>query len=402
MGPESATRYVAAVTIQRWIGRRNEVTRAMRLLGILHALHDEAKGKVTVMHLLQGMESFTDVAATTTVGSSDDDAPSREAVNLLLVLAVAYAERLHSENYARQRICSKGASQLQGAREEVKRVGQPRDAMQRMLLLPDTVLEQLVLGVMAGRNQQGPQRAQGLQRCLDASCITCLSRLVCGVQEAREAKRMRSLWWSLRRTLLDTPVGLNCIASDTLNDVPPLPKPPVVRVGKSLTAEGERESQTPSPVSDDEKDDATFDTSSATADDDDGEDAYSDEKYYKRQKRREEARVARIMSMLQMEGPTTTTTTAAAGEDGMDEAGALNLYMELFGDVGDVFFPTLNAMRRTPQKATNDVSKCCIVCELQDEMEGVAQCSCGSWVHVGCAVSVSNGVPCCSQFCPLS
>ncbi|ESL11582.1 hypothetical protein TRSC58_00663 [Trypanosoma rangeli SC58] len=399
MGSESATRYVAAVTIQRWIGRRNEVTRAMRLLGILHALHDEAKGKVTVTHLLQGMESCTGVADTTTVGSSGDDAPSREAVNLLLVLAVAYAERLHSENYARQRICSKGASQQQRPREKVKRVGKPRDAMRRMLLLPDAVLEQLVLDVRAGRGQQGPQRVWSLQRCLDASCIACLSRLVCGVQEAGEAKRMRSLWWSLRRTLLDAPVGLHCIAFNTLNDVPPLPKPPVVRAGKSLTAEGERDSQTPSPVSDDEKDYAALDTSSATADDDDGEDVYSDEKYYKRQKRREEARVARIMSLLEMESPTTTTAT---GEDGMDEAGSRDLYMELFGDVGDVFFPTLNAMRSTPQKTTNGIPKCCIVCELQDELEGVARCLCGGWVHVGCAVSVSNGVPRCSQFCPLS
>ncbi|RNF18373.1 uncharacterized protein Tco025E_04519 [Trypanosoma conorhini] len=386
MGHESATRYVAAAAIQRWLKRRQEVTRAVRLLGILRALQDEAKGKTTVAHLLQDVRSPTDAGARTTVDSDDEGVSTRETVGLLLALAVAYAERLHTENYARRRRCG-------------------GEAGRRLLLLSDAALEQLGLEVRADR---GPR---GLRQCLDASCIACLSRLVCGAQEAGEAARLRPLWWGLRRALsADAPVAPPHTVLNTLDDVPPLPRPPVVRVGQPLAAA--RESQTPPPANNDGDDDVAFDTSGGTGDDDDdddddSEDVYSDEEYYARQKDREQVRVARIMSLLQMDDP----TTAAAGKDATDEAAARESYMQLFGDVGDVLFPALNAAKTTSRKAASATTAtgaggtpncCCIVCELQDEADRLARCPCGGWVHEECAVSVTNGVPRCSQFCPSS
>ncbi|PBJ68127.1 hypothetical protein BCY84_22399 [Trypanosoma cruzi cruzi] len=414
MGNESATRYVAAVTIQRWIKRRFEVTRAMRLLGILRVLQDEAKGKRTVTPLLEDLRSPTGVGMATTADGSDGGVSSSQAVKMLLELAVMYAERLHSENYTRQLMLSSHEPQSRGAGEEDKRAVEQYDTTRRLLILSDEVLRQLVLDVRDKSKQQGLQRGCGLQQCLDAPCITWLSHLFCKSQEVEEAWRARPFWWSLRHNLLDTCVATNHVGVGKLDDVPPLPQPPILRRGKSLAVEGG--AQKLHPDGNKEKGDPKLDTSSGTDDDDDdgdkddddddnSEDFYSDEKYYEKKKEQEQATRARVMSFLQMDD----SSAATRGKDAAEEAAARDSYMELFGEVRDVLFPTLNAMKAMSTevataavKDTSNVSNCCIVCELQDEAGGLVRCPCGSWVHVDCAMSVSSGVPRCSQFCHFS
>ncbi|KEG07705.1 hypothetical protein DQ04_09041030 [Trypanosoma grayi] len=82
-----------------------------------------------------------------------------------------------------------------------------------------------------------------------------------------------------------------------------------------------------------------------------------------------------------------------------EEAEARESYMQIFGEVRGVLFPTL-VSAKTAAAAPDSASSCfCVVCELPVEPDEILLCSCGSSVHSDCADTAADGVLYCSRFC---
>ncbi|KEG06501.1 hypothetical protein DQ04_13621010, partial [Trypanosoma grayi] len=170
MGRHTATRSVAAVAIQRWHRRRCEVTRAVRLLALLHVLQHEKRGSGTVAPLLREMAATApgEVADDNSVNRSTDGALC-SVLGLLLELVVAYAERLHTENYTRRLLLERRAAELRTPGEM-----QALDVIlgvQRLPLLPDATLVELITDVRVAAAAGRQQRVWCVRRCLGAAGV---------------------------------------------------------------------------------------------------------------------------------------------------------------------------------------------------------------------------------------
>lgn len=399
MGRGSATRNVAAVTIQRWLRRRFELTRAIRLLGILHILREEVGDAGVVAPLLQGavttsISSLSDSTAVTvmTGGGDKELDTAQRVVDSLIDVAVMYAKQLHAENFKRH----------VGVDSREAHDAAPR----RVSLLPDTTLTRLLAQARAERSaRRCRQTAQHLQASLGASNVMWLLRFVSGAHPMEEVKKTRLLLWCLWRVLSNVSALLSQDAAHSLDNAPPHSQSLFLQrvisraVGKTAEEGENREKKQVGPQA---PCDGGGNEDKVISDDDstdsDADDAY-DDTYYNRREERLQARVARLKSLLKIHD----TSAGASKSDGLSEAVAYESYVHRFGEVKDVLFPTLNAMRKVTSGSctTNNVC-CCVVCELGGEAAEFVVCRCGNSLHADCATDAVNGVPRCSQFCHSS
>ncbi|ORC85805.1 uncharacterized protein TM35_000321200 [Trypanosoma theileri] len=460
MGPRSAVRNVAAITIQRWYRRRLEVTRAIRLLAILHILHHERNKTAKIAPIL--FEITTAYVDSVNDNHREDHSMSGDGgdgvhlidflensttsrgkplfrlVELLLSLAVRYGERLHHLHTEKNR-------QYQCKQYQYKQ--QQGCCPQRLLLLTDTMLVELLLDIRragdvkqhepAEKPKEEPQRVVWcLRHCLDAAGISWFVEMSRRVEIEKNIQRTSPLYYSFIRTFQNTRVTqllLPCVCDDSvvLADVPPLPQPPSLWTAPFLpTAEtshvhsqknnnnnnNSKNEIQPQKEKDDEDEDDDDDDSIVNENDEeeeeDEDEDYDDDKYYNRQHAREQARLSRILSALQMEEPSVEEKEKndknKAERRSEEETAAQDSYMQLFGEVKEVLFPTLNTMKiptsacKNTKTTTNKKdldSRFCVVCELSGIEDELVVCCCGNCIHRDCTHTSMNGEWRCSRFC---
>ncbi|SCU71768.1 uncharacterized protein TEOVI_000334900 [Trypanosoma equiperdum] len=456
MGRRSDLRSVAVVAIQRWQGRRLEISQAMRLLGALHIMKKEQDGSDAVQPLHGALAG--------NAGSGGEDVMALQGVEMLMDIATEYARRLHRDNYEKRRLGSKAANIEQ-------RVELPL-SFQRQILLPDAVVAGIVDQVVSSFSGSGDNKsslggpssvATRMVNCWGTAGNILLAQLV--GKRVVSADSHRRLLHFLKCAIKLTKITVKCSVSPRatavspmvqddeleVHDVPPLPKPPVVPERRPLKAasgevtdagdgDGEGEAlaekvenidvNAAADVSDRNGDSAADSSDSSTSGSSDSEgggssdDDYSDDKYYRDRKKREEARMARIATKLNMDDAAVRAAktsrdavaagTAAASKQREKEAAEEHKsYIQMFGDVGQVLFPALTNMKRSvaSKNGANNATSvdgfttnpgeplCCVVCELYGEVEELLVCRCGNKMHRDCGSSTVDGTLYCSKYC---